>query len=869
MTVLEKLYRRLKARPPRGPQEDVEALRMAFKTRYHAFKRLLAANRKAMDIMADIELRLADGRPFDMAFVRSRATGVSVNVLKMIRLLEELSPGKYPGLKTRFDGINTQIQELLAAAKKTDSGRLVVEFQDPVAVSAAGVGNKMAHLMQIRNHLDLTTPEGFIITAAAYERFIQANDLQTEIDRRCQATDTSQMDRLHALSSGLQQLIVRARVPDEIATAIRRAHAALLRRCGPETTLALRSSALGEDAEGSAFAGQYRSVLNVGANSLMDAYREVLASKYALQAMAYRLNRGIRDEDVPMSVGCLKMVDALSGGVVYSRSPVDMNDDSIFINAAWGLPKSVVDGSGGFDAIVASREPALAITRMNPGRKIQKLVCFPEEGLHRVNVPDADVDRLSITPDQALKLAELALKIEAYYQVPQDVEWAVAQDGTIYLLQCRPLQQAQTVSAPALPDAFTNNKKALVSGEGIIASCGVAAGAVFQVHKNMDVLRFPRGAVLVARQASPAWAPLLNRAAAVITETGGFAGHLANVAREFGVPALFGINRAMDLLSNGRMVTVDADNKTVYPGKPDGMPEKMQKQPSQITSTPVYNTLKTVSRRIVPLSLLDPAGPEFTPGNCKSLHDITRFVHEKSVHEMFNFGKTHHFSERSGKQLYHNVPMQWWILNLDDGFVQEVHGKTVKLDNICSVPMLAFWEGYTAVAWDGPPPVDGKGLMSVMFRSTMNPALSTGVKSNYAERNYFMISKNFCSLNSRLGYHFSIMEALVSERVAENYVSFQFKGGAADQNRRYRRVAFIGNILEEYHFRVEIKEDHLAARVEDDTQAFILARIKILGYLALHTRQLDMIMANGATVERYRTKIRKDLEKIVKTYSPE
>lgn len=863
MTFLRGLYQRLSGQWTRAPQKDTEALRMAFKTRYHAFKRVLTANRKALDVMADIELRLAEGRPFGMAFVRSSATGVSVNVLKMIHLLEALSPGKYPRLKTRFEDINKEIQALMTVAKRPSPPRLVLDFHDTAAATADAVGNKMSHLIEIRNHLGIPTPEGFIITAAAYERFIRDNDLQTEIDRRCQSADIGRMDHLHALSSGLQQLIIRARVPDEIQTAVSQAHSALMRRCSPGAKLALRSSAMGEDSEGNAFAGQYRSVLNVGANSLLEAYKEVLASKYALQAMAYRLNRGIRDEDITMSVGCLDMVDALSGGVIYSRSPVNPDDDSIFINAAWGLPKSVVDGSGGIDVIVVARKPSLTVTRMEPGRKNHKLVCFPEEGLHRVKLPDCLADSLSITPDQAVQLAELALEIEAYYNTPQDIEWAVTEEGTITILQCRPLQQIKTATTPAPPHPFMNHKKALLSKAGVTASRGMAAGPVFQVHKNMDMLLFPRGAVLVTRQALPAWAPLLNRAAAVITETGGFAGHLANVAREFGVPALFGVSKAMDHLPNGRMVTLDADHRTVYPGKPEAMPEKPEKTPRQITSSPVYNTLQKISRHIVPLSLLDPAAPEFKPNNCKSLHDITRFVHEKSVHEMFNFGKSHHFSERSGKQLHYNVPMQWWILNLDDGFVHEVSGKYVKLENICSVPMLAFWEGYTAVAWDGPPPVDGKGLMSVMFRSTMNPSLSTGVKSNYAERNYFMISRNFCSLSSRLGYHFSTMEALVNERVAENYVSFQFKGGAADQNRRYRRVAFIGDILERYHFRVDIKEDHLAARVEDDTRDFMVGRIRILGYLALHTRQLDMIMANSTAVAHYRTKIQKDLESVI------
>ncbi len=854
--------RRLVIKMPRAGGSNAEELRIAFKARYHNFKLLLNSNNKALEIMADIEEALKGVRPFGMTFVMSSCTRISTNVWQIIRHLNELAPGKYEELAGRFKEIQEKVNSIVIRKDLPSIGPLVLSIESVDKNYVDEVGSKIANLGEIRNRVHLKVSNGFSITASGYQLFMKHNDLQPEIDRLIQSTDVNRLDRLYGLSADLQQLIIRSQLPDELEKAINEQYRLLEEKEGVEVRVAVRSSALGEDMAGTSFAGQYRSELNVSRENIFQAYREVIASKYSLSAMSYRLNRGIRDEDVAMCVGCMSMVEAVSGGVAYSRNPIGVREPAVVINSAWGLPKSVVDGSAASDLFIISREDPMNILKKEIPIKAQELICYPEEGVCRLEITGEKAASASLSDDQAFRLSQMALHLEEYYGVPQDIEWALNKDGSFVILQCRPLNQADWQVDSRAQSREGEDFESIVFKGGITASPGVGAGKAFIVKKDMDALGFPEGAVLVISQSLPRWAPLLNRASAVIAGQGSIAGHLANVAREFGVPALFGVGSDIELLKNGQTLTVDADDMKVYEGRIEDLLKREESQRNLMEGSPVFEALKEASQHIIPLKLLDPDSPNFKPRNCRTFHDITRFCHEKAVDEMFRFGKEHRFPERSSKQLFCDVPMKWWVLNLDDGFKEEVNEKVVHLENIISIPMRAIWDGITAVPWEGPPPVDGKGFMSVMFQATTNTALVPGVRSQYGDRNYFMISKNYCSLSSRLGFHFSIIEALVSERSSENYISFQFKGGAADFGRKQKRALFIGEILEEYGFKIGIREDNLIARLEDREMESMKKSLRVLGYLTIHTRQLDMIMANSTSVNHYKAKINRDIHEL-------
>ena len=665
--------------------------------------------------------------------------------------------------------------------------------------------------------------------------------------------DEESLEELYQTSSAIQQLIINTELPAELEEQIMAQYRKLqAAEGGREILVSMRSSALGEDSGSVSFAGQYRTQLNVSEEFVIQTYKEIVAGKYKSQAIVYRMQRGFRHQDVVMCVGCLVMVDAVLSGVTYSRSPTNRRSDWIEINAVAGLASQVVDGNVKTDYFRVSRAAPHAIIH----KKLHSL----SNGLDSCPVPF-----LTLNDEQVSELARIAIRLEEHFGEPQDIEWSIDRSGAIVLLQSRPLDVSSAVVASEPTLVAEQQDDALLVG-GVTVSHGVASGPVCVVRSNVDLLRFAKGAVLVVAHPLPEWATLMNRAVAVISETGQAAAHLATVAREFGVPAIFGMEGAVNKLATVKeIITLDATAARIYQGcRQDILSHGVEQLPNLMVDSPIYKLLKAVMALVSPLNLTDPGSLYFVPSDCQTLHDLTRFCHEKAVVEMFSFGSRYGFDEKCAKQLVDEVPYQWWVIDLDDGFAPDFDKKEyfIPIGSIVSEPMLAIWQGMTIIPWEGPPPINLSGFGSILFRSTMNRHLEPSVRSSLTERNYFMVSKHFCNVCVRLGYHFALVETHLSEFLTENYISFQFKGGAADEQRRNFRVQLIKEILTLYGFRVELKADALSARIEKKQAAYLLARLKILGYLLMHTRQIDMVMGDQGMVDHYREKISSDLLRI-------
>ena len=839
---------------PGGTDEAAER----FLAKSENFRLLLAANNEALERMGEMTGEVRSGKPFGMAHVRAQSLKVAASVRQMIERLCRMHPGRYDALKDVFNRIVMDMEAAVTHRPDSASGPLVLGLEDVRAESAPETGSKVALLGEVGAKLGVNIPQGFSVTASAYRRFMDATGLEDEINRLIQITDSHELEELRTLEKNIRHAIDMAAIPPELEEAID-VQCKTLRAGKENLLLAVRSSALGEDGEDASFAGQFLSLLGIRPGDVAEAYRKVVASMYSATAMLYRFNRGIREDGVVMCVGCMEMVDAVAGGVVYTRDPVAGEDGALIVNGAPGLPGAVVDGSARSDIWRVDRE-TLEIRRADiaAGKWFHTLGTDGDTARREM---DGQAGSAPCLEDGAVvELAGLALRMEAHFGGPQDVEWALDRDGEIYILQCRPLavSGSRDEAAPAIES--DEDAPLTILDSAVAASPGVAAGRVCLVESDEDMLSFPDGGVLLTRNGRPQLSALLPRAAALVAEFGSTASHLANVAREFSVPALIGAPGAVDRLSGVSVVTVNADRGRVYLGVRQAQIDEAGGQRGAPVENDVVKALERVLPFVAPLNLTDPESPDFKPEGCRSLHDITRYCHEKGVAEMFSGGS---HPTANARKLKGELPMLYWLVDIGGGTVASAEGGPVGLGEILSNPMLALWHGMTAVEWEGPPPVSAGGFMSIVSEAAQNPALTPGMANDMGRRNYFIVGRHYCNLQSRFGFHFCTVEGFAGDDPGENYALFQYRGGGADMGRRCIRLKLVAGLLEEHGFIVEVREDSLYARIEGVAGEAVERGLAVIGYLLMHTRQIDMVMADAGAEARYREKLSSGIETVL------
>lgn len=427
------------------------------------------------------------------------------------------------------------------------------------------VGGKGANLGEMFN-FGIPVPNGFVITAQAYEKVIEHNALQPVIREIIKQTEVTNQKQLEKSAIKIQRLIQTAAIPEDLVKEIFDSYTNL--KPGENNPLvAVRSSATAEDLPDASFAGQQESFLDIkGESNLIQAVRSAWASLWGARAIFYRATKGYNHFKVLLAIPVQLMVQSDVSGVLFSVNPVTGNKNQVVVEAVWGLGDYMVQGVVNPDHYIVNKTDLTIHSRQHTTQTVMEIHDYPS-GVKKVTVPKKMIDAPKLTDQQVIDLAKLSMKVHQHYFFPQDSEFAI-EKGKIYLVQTRPITTLDLNKGPKqISENQLKNLKQLIQGEP--ASFGIGFGKVVKIKSAKEIDKVEKGDVLVAEMTAPDYVPAMKKAAAIVTDKGGQTSHAAIVSRELGIPAVVGAKIATKQLKNDQIITVNGSTGIVYNGVPE------------------------------------------------------------------------------------------------------------------------------------------------------------------------------------------------------------------------------------------------------------------------------------------------------------
>lgn len=822
------------------------------RAKYRHFRDLLAANNDSLELMAGLQEDLQFTPP-RRSMLGDRIGAIFDRVGEVIGAFERLTGVAQPVLAKALSSQRLEVERFSASCEELVRPRMSAWLSEIHAGSEDEAGSKAAVLGEIRNKLGLPVPEGFVLTTEAYRQYCGL-PLWTYIRETTRELDLDDLAAVRRAAEALEAAALASELPRAVEVAVAGRAEALLKQGG---RLAVRSSARGEggtrgggtrgegtrgdggtrsDGGARSYAGQFLSLLNVTAGGAVEAYRRVIAGRFSERALFYRLSAGLLEVESPMAVLFLRMIPARAAGILYTRDPADPGGASVWVTATRGLGLEIASGRMAADLFLVSRS--------RPHHVLERNVVEKEEEL----VPDAAGEGLTARPllpgargEPSLQdgdlhtLAEWGVLLEEHFGSPQDVEWVLDLSGKLWIVQSRPL--ANVDREAARPQSRPKAQAAVEGGRTIYP--GRTAGPVFLIHELADIAKVPAGAVVFIRKPSPEIVEVFPRIAGFVAEWGNVAGHAAALLRESRIPSVFQMKGAFERMVNGDPISLDAVHPGVYPGTlwpPIRRESCLAERYNRSSGDPI-------GKRLLMLNLLDPSANNFRPRDCRSAHDVLRYCHEKAIEAMFEINDRElEDGTACSRRLETSLPMHFHVLDLGGGIAPAATSpKAVTPAAIVSRPFQSLWKGITHpdVTWIREMPASLGDFASVLA-TALTP--QDGNIRALGERSYLLVAADYLNLNSRLAYHYSLVDACLSDDAPSNYISFRFEGGGAARQRRTLRARFLERCLLHYGFHADRRTDLVNAWFRKAPAEETAERLDILGRLLACSSQLDMYM---------------------------
>ncbi|WP_159517796.1 phosphoenolpyruvate synthase [Sunxiuqinia indica] len=449
---------------------------------------------------------------------------------------------------------------------------LIYKFEDLDNSNVKEVGGKNASLGEMFQQLSskgINVPDGFATSAEAYWRFIRENELEDQLKETLSSLNDDDSTELKKAGKKCRKLLMKATIPEDIEKAIFDGYNELKKREESLESVAVRSSATAEDLPDASFAGQHETYLNIkNEDELLEAWKKCVASLFTNRAIKYREENDFEHMNVALSVGVQKMVrsDKASAGVAFTIDPDSGFENVILVNGTWGLGENVVQGTVRTDefylfkeALKNDKDPILS-KKVGSKKKmmVYKKKKKNDETIKNKKTPSKKRKKYVLKDEELVQLGKWCLEIEKHYNKAMDIEWA--KDGNsdeLFIVQARPETVHSSKEKPSKLQKFSlkdGGNKPMLTGVGI--GDKIAAGKAKILDSPDEADKLEEGDVLVTEITNPDWDPVMKKASAIITNSGGRTSHAAIVARELGAVAVVGAKDATDQIKDGQEITV-------------------------------------------------------------------------------------------------------------------------------------------------------------------------------------------------------------------------------------------------------------------------------------------------------------------------
>jgi pyruvate, water dikinase len=309
--------------------------------------------------------------------------------------------------------------------------KFIKQFRELNYKDVGIAGGKGASLGEMLN-AKIPVPDGFVVLATAFDKFLEETDLGVEIDAVVKKVKFKEIDSVEEASEKIRDMIADTKFPKDLGTEIVKDFKKLKAKL-----VAVRSSATAEDSSVASWAGELESYLNVTDKNLLDCVKKCWSSLFTPRAIFYRFEKKLHDQKVSVAVVVQKMVQSEVSGITFTVHPVTRDRKQMVIEAGYGLGEAIVGGKVTPDTYIIEKTK-IKIMDKNISEQKMAIVRAGAKGTKEITVPKAKQEKQKISDKLILDLAKLCLNIEKHYKKPQDIEWAY-EKKKLYITQSRPI----------------------------------------------------------------------------------------------------------------------------------------------------------------------------------------------------------------------------------------------------------------------------------------------------------------------------------------------------------------------------------------------------------------------------------------------